>query len=170
MQGATQVIFTGVAGGVHPGTAGRATSWSVPIACSTMWMWPHWATNWAPCRVSCPPGRRREVANHRPRSGAGCGRCARAGRPSCQRRPVHRLPRRRAAALDDVRGGLRRDGRRGSGSGVQQSGRAVRGDSQRQRHRRPDANVDYRTFMPLVARHAKQVVRGMLSRLAAAPA
>ncbi|GGK21397.1 5'-methylthioadenosine/S-adenosylhomocysteine nucleosidase [Deinococcus malanensis] len=28
-----------------------------------------------------------------------------------------------------------------------------------------DANVDYRTFMPLVARHAKQVVRGMLSRL-----
>lgn len=30
-----------------------------------------------------------------------------------------------------------------------------------------DANVDYRTFMPLVARHAKQVVRGMLSRLSA---
>ena len=30
-----------------------------------------------------------------------------------------------------------------------------------------DANVDYRTFMPLVARHAKQVVRGMLSRLGA---
>ncbi|TDE87574.1 5'-methylthioadenosine/adenosylhomocysteine nucleosidase [Deinococcus sp. S9] len=28
-----------------------------------------------------------------------------------------------------------------------------------------DANVDYRTFMPLVARHAKQVVRGMLARL-----
>lgn len=27
------------------------------------------------------------------------------------------------------------------------------------------ANVDYRTFMPLVARHAKQVVRGMLARL-----
>ncbi|MFC4636938.1 5'-methylthioadenosine/adenosylhomocysteine nucleosidase [Deinococcus hohokamensis] len=31
-----------------------------------------------------------------------------------------------------------------------------------------DANVDYRTFMPLVARHAKQVVRGMLERLAPA--
>ncbi|GAA5511649.1 aminodeoxyfutalosine nucleosidase [Deinococcus carri] len=30
-----------------------------------------------------------------------------------------------------------------------------------------DANVDYRTFMPLVARHAKQVVRGMLARLGA---
>ena len=30
------------------------------------------------------------------------------------------------------------------------------------------ANVDYRTFMPLVARHAKQVVRGMLTRLGAA--
>ncbi|GAA5532858.1 5'-methylthioadenosine/adenosylhomocysteine nucleosidase [Deinococcus aluminii] len=30
-----------------------------------------------------------------------------------------------------------------------------------------DANVDYRTFMPLVARHAKQVVRGMLARLSA---
>lgn len=30
-----------------------------------------------------------------------------------------------------------------------------------------DAKVDYRTFMPLVARHAKQVVRGMLARLAA---
>ncbi|SMB92667.1 5'-methylthioadenosine/adenosylhomocysteine nucleosidase [Deinococcus hopiensis] len=29
------------------------------------------------------------------------------------------------------------------------------------------ANVDYRTFMPLVARHAKQVVRGMLTRLGA---
>ncbi len=29
------------------------------------------------------------------------------------------------------------------------------------------ARVDYRTFMPLVARHAKQVVRGMLARLAA---
>ncbi|WP_034384602.1 5'-methylthioadenosine/adenosylhomocysteine nucleosidase [Deinococcus sp. YIM 77859] len=28
-----------------------------------------------------------------------------------------------------------------------------------------DAQVDYRTFMPLVARHAKQVVRGMLARL-----
>ncbi|WP_414656848.1 5'-methylthioadenosine/adenosylhomocysteine nucleosidase [Deinococcus sp. VB343] len=28
-----------------------------------------------------------------------------------------------------------------------------------------DAQVDYRTFMPLVARHAKQVVRGMLERL-----
>lgn len=27
------------------------------------------------------------------------------------------------------------------------------------------AEVDYRTFMPLVARHAKQVVRGMLARL-----
>ncbi|WP_420596628.1 5'-methylthioadenosine/adenosylhomocysteine nucleosidase [Deinococcus sp.] len=30
-----------------------------------------------------------------------------------------------------------------------------------------DANVDYREFMPLVARHAKQVVRGMLRRLTA---
>lgn len=30
-----------------------------------------------------------------------------------------------------------------------------------------DANVDYRSFMPLVARHAKQVVRGMLARLSA---
>ncbi len=30
-----------------------------------------------------------------------------------------------------------------------------------------DANVDYRTFMPKVARHAKQVVRGMLRRLSA---
>lgn len=30
-----------------------------------------------------------------------------------------------------------------------------------------DAQVDYRTFMPLVARHAKQVVRGMLARLGA---
>lgn len=30
-----------------------------------------------------------------------------------------------------------------------------------------DANVDYREFMPLVARHAKLVVRGMLSRLSA---
>ena len=29
------------------------------------------------------------------------------------------------------------------------------------------ANVDYREFMPLVARHAKQVVRGMTRRLAA---
>lgn len=29
------------------------------------------------------------------------------------------------------------------------------------------ADVDYRTFMPLVARHAKQVVRGMLGRLGA---
>lgn len=28
-----------------------------------------------------------------------------------------------------------------------------------------DANVDYPTFMPKVARHAKQVVRGMLNRL-----
>lgn len=28
-----------------------------------------------------------------------------------------------------------------------------------------DAQVDYREFMPLVARHAKQVVRGMLARL-----
>ncbi|WP_019585517.1 5'-methylthioadenosine/adenosylhomocysteine nucleosidase [Deinococcus apachensis] len=28
-----------------------------------------------------------------------------------------------------------------------------------------DAQVDYRTFMPRVARHAKQVVRGMLARL-----
>ena len=28
-----------------------------------------------------------------------------------------------------------------------------------------DAKVDYREFMPLVARHAKQVVRGMLARL-----
>ncbi len=33
-----------------------------------------------------------------------------------------------------------------------------------------DAQVDYRTFMPLVARHAKQVVRGMLARLGGAPA
>ena len=31
-----------------------------------------------------------------------------------------------------------------------------------------DAQVDYRTFMPLVARHAKQVVRGMLERLSGA--
>ena len=30
-----------------------------------------------------------------------------------------------------------------------------------------DANVDYREFMPKVARHAKQVVRGMLRRLTA---
>lgn len=30
-----------------------------------------------------------------------------------------------------------------------------------------DAQVDYRSFMPLVARHAKQVVRGMLARLSA---
>ncbi|AZI42045.1 5'-methylthioadenosine/adenosylhomocysteine nucleosidase [Deinococcus psychrotolerans] len=30
-----------------------------------------------------------------------------------------------------------------------------------------DANVDYRAFMPLVAQHAKQVVRGMLVRLSA---
>ncbi|AWN23943.1 5'-methylthioadenosine/adenosylhomocysteine nucleosidase [Deinococcus irradiatisoli] len=30
-----------------------------------------------------------------------------------------------------------------------------------------DANVDYRTFMPQVAQHAKQVVRGMLRRLGA---
>lgn len=29
------------------------------------------------------------------------------------------------------------------------------------------AKVDYRTFMPLVAKHAKQVVRGMLSRMSA---
>lgn len=28
------------------------------------------------------------------------------------------------------------------------------------------ANVDYKAFMPMVARHAKQVVRGMLARLA----
>lgn len=33
-----------------------------------------------------------------------------------------------------------------------------------------DANVDYRTFMPLVAQHAKQVVRGMLAQLAASEA
>lgn len=41
------------------------------------------------------------------------------------------------------------------------AGRALRGHSQHQRHRRPRRQRGLpRTFMPLVARHAKQVVRG----------
>jgi hypothetical protein len=32
------------------------------------------------------------------------------------------------------------------------------------------ADVDYREFMPIVARHAKQVVRGVTRRMAAAKA
>ena len=167
MQGASRVIFTGVAGGVHPELRVGDIVVSTDLVQHDVDVTP---LGYQPGTV---PGEApsweadahlREVALSAAKDVEGvqvvAGRVASGDQFIASREGVQRLWKDYQAACAEMEGA----------AVAQVCAKAgvpfvvIRSISDTADH---DANVDYRTFMPLVARHAKQVVRGMLSRLSA---
>ncbi|WP_019010106.1 5'-methylthioadenosine/adenosylhomocysteine nucleosidase [Deinococcus aquatilis] len=170
MQGATQVIFTGVAGGVHPElrvgdivVSTDCVQHDVDVAALG------YELGTVPGELPAWPAdeKLRTIALEAARDVDGVrvldGRVASGDQFIASREGVQRLWTMFGAACAEMEGAA--VAQVCSKAGVPFV--VIRSVSDTADH---DANVDYRTFMPLVARHAKQVVRGMLSRLAAAPA
>jgi adenosylhomocysteine nucleosidase len=163
--GATRVIFTGVAGGVHPDlrvgdivVSTDLVQHDVDVSALgyDLGTIPGEAPAWA------ADGRLRAAALEAAREVEGVrvleGRVASGDQFIASREGVQRLWTGFGAACAEMEGA----------AVAQVCARAgvpfvvIRSVSDTADHA---ANVDYRTFMPLVARHAKQVVRGMLARL-----
>lgn len=165
LSGADRVIFTGVAGGVHPDLRVGDIVVSTDLVQHDVDVQ---ALGYAPGTI---PGEApaweadatlREVALEAARDVAGvqvvAGRVASGDQFIASQAGVQRLWKEYQAACAEMEGA----------AVAQVCAKAgvpfvvIRSISDTADH---DANVDYRTFMPLVARHAKQVVRGMLARL-----
>ena len=165
MQGATQVIFTGVAGGVHPELRVGDIVVSTDLVQHDVDVTP---LGYEPGTV---PGEDpawsadatlRELALSAARDVEGVqvlsGRIASGDQFIASQEGVQRLWNTYQAACAEMEGA----------AVAQVCAKAgvpfvvIRSVSDTADHA---ANVDYRTFMPLVARHANQVVHGMLSRL-----
>lgn len=165
LSGADRVIFTGVAGGVHPDLRVGDIVVSTDLVQHDVDVQ---ALGYAPGTI---PGETptwaadatlREVALASARDVAGvqvvAGRVASGDQFIASQAGVQRLWKEYQAACAEMEGA----------AVAQVCAKAgvpfvvIRSISDTADH---DANVDYRTFMPLVARHAKQVVRGMLARL-----
>lgn len=165
VEGATRVIFTGVAGGVHPDLRVGDIVVSTDLVQHDVDVTP---LGYEPGTV---PGETpawhaddtlRDIAMQAAQDVEGvnviAGRVASGDQFIASREGVQRLWKTYAAACAEMEGA----------AVAQVCAKAgvpfvvIRSISDTADH---DANVDYRTFMPLVARHAKQVVRGMLARL-----
>ncbi|GAA5435501.1 5'-methylthioadenosine/adenosylhomocysteine nucleosidase [Deinococcus sp. A31D244] len=164
-QGATRVIFTGVAGGVHPELRVGDIVISTDCVQHDVDVTPlGYEVGTVPGELPAWPAddTLRAVALEAARDVEGVrvldGRVASGDQFIASREGVQRLWTRFGAACAEMEGA----------AVAQVCAKAgvpfvvIRSVSDTADH---DAKVDYREFMPLVARHAKQVVRGMLARL-----
>lgn len=167
MQGASRVIFTGVAGGVHPELRVGDIVVSTDLVqhdvdVTPLGYQPGTIPGEAPGWQADPHLREMALSAAKDVEGVQvvAGRVASGDQFIASREGVQRLWKEHQAACAEMEGA----------AVAQVCAKAgvpfvvIRSVSDTADH---DANVDYRTFMPLVARHAKQVVRGMLSRLSA---